>query len=46
MIEKAKFLHSNDNIEYFCENILHMEFENNSLDAIVTIATAHYLPYE
>jgi len=46
MIEKAKFLHSNDNKEYFCENILHMEFENNSLDAIVTIATAHHLPFE
>lgn len=46
MIEKAKFLHSNDNIEYFCENILHIEFENNSLDAIVTIATAHHLPFE
>jgi len=46
MIEKAKVLHWNKNIEYICANILDMEFENDSLDAIVTIATAHHLPYE
>lgn len=46
MIEKAKVLHHNKTIEYICENILNMEFENKSLDAIVTVATAHHLPYE
>jgi len=46
MIEKAKVLHPNDNIEYICGNILDMKFENNSLDVIVTVATAHHLPYE
>jgi ubiquinone/menaquinone biosynthesis C-methylase UbiE len=40
MIEKAKVLHPNKNIEYICGNILDMEFENNSLDVIITIATA------
>ncbi len=46
MIEKAKLLHPNDNIEYICGNILDMEFENNSLDIVITTATAHHLPYE
>ncbi|NLO82919.1 MAG: class I SAM-dependent methyltransferase [Clostridiales bacterium] len=46
MIERAKVLHPNRNIKYICENILNMEFENNSLDVIVTVATAHHLPYE
>ncbi|MFZ5967073.1 MAG: class I SAM-dependent methyltransferase [Bacillota bacterium] len=46
MIEKAKVLHLNKNIEYICGNILDMEFENNSFDAIITTATAHHLPYE
>lgn len=46
MIEKAKVLHSKKNIEYNCGNILEMRFENNSLDVIVTTATAHHLPYE
>ncbi|MCT8977963.1 class I SAM-dependent methyltransferase [Clostridium sp. CX1] len=46
MIEKAKILHPNKNIEYICENILDMEFKNNSIDVIITTATAHHLPYE
>jgi 2-polyprenyl-3-methyl-5-hydroxy-6-metoxy-1,4-benzoquinol methylase len=46
MIEKAKLLHPNTNIEYICGNILEMNFENNSLDIIITTATAHHLPYE
>jgi SAM-dependent methyltransferase len=46
MIEKAKALHPNKNIEYVCGNILDIKFENNSLDVIITTATAHHLPYE
>jgi 2-polyprenyl-3-methyl-5-hydroxy-6-metoxy-1,4-benzoquinol methylase len=46
MIEKAKELNTNNNIKYICGNILDMRFENNSLDIIVTTATAHHLPYE
>lgn len=46
MIEKAKVLHPNENIEYICGNILDMEYKSNSLDVIVTVATAHHLPYE
>lgn len=46
MIEKAKILHPRDNIEYICKNILEMKFEDNSLDVIITTATAHHLPYE
>lgn len=46
MIEKAKALHPNKNIKYICKNILDMEFDNNSFDIIVTVATAHHLPYE
>ena len=46
MIEKAKVLHSNNNIEYINANILDMKFKNNSLDVIITTATAHHLPYE
>ncbi len=46
MIEKAKTLYSNENIEYICGNILNMEFDNNSLDIIITTATAHHLPFE
>lgn len=46
MIEKAKVLHSNNNIAYICGNILDMKFEDNSFDAIITTATAHHLPYE
>ena len=46
MIEKAKALHSNKNIEYICGNILDMKFENSSLDVIITTATAHHLPFE
>ncbi|MBV4424561.1 class I SAM-dependent methyltransferase [Clostridium tyrobutyricum] len=46
MIERAKVLHPNKNIEYICENIIDMKFDNNSLDVIITTATAHHLPYE
>jgi 2-polyprenyl-3-methyl-5-hydroxy-6-metoxy-1,4-benzoquinol methylase len=46
MIEKAKAQYAGKNITYICGNILEMKFENNSLDAIVTTATAHHLPYE
>lgn len=46
MIEKAKTLFPNDNISYICSNILDMKFDDNSLDVIITTATAHHLPYE
>jgi len=46
MIEKAKVLHTNKNIEYICGNILDMKFDNNSFDVIITTATANHLPYE
>ena len=46
MIEKAKVLHSNPNIEYICGNVLDLDVADNSLDAIVTSAAAHHLPYE
>lgn len=46
MIEKAKARYAGENITFICGNILEMKFENNSLDAIVTTATAHHLPYE
>ncbi len=46
MIEQARVLYPNKNIEYICENILDMKFENNSLDVIISTATAHHLPYE
>lgn len=46
MIEKAKVLYPKENIEYICENILEMKFEDNSLNVIITTATAHHLPYE
>lgn len=46
MIEKAKVFHPNENIKYVCGNILDMKFENDSLDVIITTATAHHLPYE
>lgn len=46
MIEQAKILHENENIKYVCGNVLDMEFEDDSIDIIVTTATAHHLPYE
>lgn len=46
MIESSKVLHPNNNIEYICENILDMKFEDNSFDVIITTATAHHLPYD
>lgn len=46
MIQKAKEHHPNDNIQYVCGNILDMHFEDDSLDVIITTATAHHLPYE
>lgn len=46
MIENAKVLHPSKNIKYVCGNILDMQFESDSLDVIITTATAHHLPYE
>jgi len=46
MIHYAKKLHQKPNAEYICGNILDMEFEDSSLDLIITTATAHHLPYE
>lgn len=46
MVQKAKSINSRDNIEYICGNILDMKFETNTLDVIITTATAHHLPYE
>ncbi|WP_024832731.1 class I SAM-dependent methyltransferase [Ruminiclostridium josui] len=46
MIEKAISQYGYKNIDFVSKNILDMEFEENSLDAIVTTATAHHLPYE
>lgn len=45
MIEKAKVLHPNKNSQYICGNILDMIFQNDSIDVIITTATAHHLPY-
>jgi 2-polyprenyl-3-methyl-5-hydroxy-6-metoxy-1,4-benzoquinol methylase len=46
MIDKAKAQYEKKNITYICGNILDMDFENDSLDVIITTATAHHLPYE
>lgn len=46
MIARARSLHAAENIEYICGNVLEMTFENASIDAVVTTATAHHLPYD
>ncbi|MDF2987481.1 MAG: protein-L-isoaspartate carboxylmethyltransferase [Eubacterium sp.] len=46
MIEKAISRYGYKNIDFINRNILDMEFEKNSLDVIITTATAHHLPYE
>lgn len=46
MIEKARVLYPSSNIKYVCGNILDMKFDSDSLDVIITTATAHHLPYE
>ncbi len=46
MIARARELNSAPNIIYICGNILEMNFEDDSLDLIITTATAHHLPYE
>ncbi len=46
MIEQARSLHNAENIEYICGNVLDMTFEDDSLDALITSATAHHLPYD
>jgi ubiquinone/menaquinone biosynthesis C-methylase UbiE len=46
MISYAKANNAADNIEYICGNVLNMDFGDNSLDIIITTATAHHLPYE
>lgn len=45
MIERARELNPAPNIDYICGNILEMDFKDNSLDLIITTATAHHLPY-
>jgi ubiquinone/menaquinone biosynthesis C-methylase UbiE len=46
MISYARSNNAADNIEYFCANVLDMDFADDSLDIIITTATAHHLPYE
>lgn len=46
MIARARLLHDAENIEYKCADVLEMTFENASIDAIITTATAHHLPYD
>lgn len=46
MIEYARANNAAGNIEYICENILHMDFAPASLDVIISTATAHHLPYD
>lgn len=46
MIQRAQEENALPNIEYICANILEMNFEDNSLDVIITTATAHHLPFE
>lgn len=45
MIEYARQRYATPNIEFVCANILDMEFEDSSLDVIVSTATAHHLPF-
>jgi 2-polyprenyl-3-methyl-5-hydroxy-6-metoxy-1,4-benzoquinol methylase len=44
MIGYARDHHSRDNIDYICGNVLDLRFDDESLDVIVTTATAHHLP--
>ncbi len=46
MIAYAAEHYAAENIEYRCGNVLGMDFEDDSLDVIITTATAHHLPYE
>lgn len=46
MIEKAISRYGYKNIDFINRNILDMRFDENSLDTIITTATAHHLPYE
>lgn len=46
MIEFACANNGAENIEYICGNILDMEFAPQSLDIIISTATAHHLPYD
>lgn len=46
MIDSAKKYNGLPNIEYVCDNILNMNFTDNSFDIIITAATAHHLPYD
>ena len=45
MIAYARGHSAAGNISYVCGNILDMTFADDSLDGIVTTATAHHLPY-
>ncbi len=46
MIDSAKKYNGLPNIEYVCDNVLNMNFTDNSFDIIITTATAHHLPYD
>ncbi len=46
MISYARSNNAAGNIEYACANVLDMDFADDSLDIIITTATAHHLPYE
>ena len=46
MIEQAKKRFPKENIEYVCKNVLNIDFDDDSLDLIISTATAHHLPYE
>lgn len=46
MIACAQKENSRPNITYLCANILETDFADESLDVIITTATAHHLPFE
>lgn len=46
MIQRAKENNALPNIEYICANILEMSVADETLDVIITTATAHHLPFE
>jgi len=46
MIERARELHPSENIDYICANILEVDVPDESVDLIITTATAHHLPYD
>jgi len=46
MIERAREIHPSENIDYVCANVLEMDVPDESIDLIITTATAHHLPYD